>query len=195
MSIISLNAERVTLEHVSKGDEMAFEELFNAYHQELGGYVLRLTKSLSLTEEIVQDVFFKIWTNREQLNQINNFRSYLFIVSRNHAYNVMRQQLRKEVLHQTWVEQHLHDLTSDAEPDKEKFYTLIDEAVLLLPPQQQKAWILSRREGLKHKEIASKLVLSQETVKRHISMAIGTITRYVKANVDKVLILFTFLFD
>lgn len=193
MGIDSSNHVDIILKQVSEGNERAFKQLFEVFHQELGSYIFRLVKSLPLAEEVVQDVFIKIWTKRDQLIHVENFRSYLFTMSRNHAYNALRQQLREETQQQKWVTFYKDEMMDEKGPDLEEYYALIDEAVLSLPPQQQKTWLLSRKEGLKHKEIALKLVLSRETVKRHISMAMDTISRYVKDNAGKIKMFFSFL--
>ena len=74
--------ERELLAKVARGDQRAFNELFEAYYSTLGEYVLKTTKSISLTEEIVQDAFIKIWMKRETLTQISNFKNYLIVTCR-----------------------------------------------------------------------------------------------------------------
>ena len=175
------------LEKVAQGDEQAFSRLFHLFHQQLGDYVLRLTKSLPLTEEIVQDIFLKLWTRREQLAGVLNFRAYLFTATRNHAFNILRDEARKAVLYQSWVSELSYSEDPDAGTDHEKYYTFLEEAVAHLAPQQQKVWRMSREDGMKHEEIAENLQLSRETVKRHISLALASISRYVKNNAGNVL--------
>lgn len=175
------------LNQVAQGDEQAFSRLFYLYHQELADYVLRLTKSLPITEEIVQDVFIRIWTRREQLLGISNFRAYLFIACRNHTFNMMRDEARKALLYQKWVADIPFSEDPENAPDREKYYLIIEEAVSMLAPQQQKAWRMSREEGLKHEEIAQRMQLSKETVKRHVSLALAAISRYIKSNAGNVL--------
>lgn len=187
MSLKVIYNELFLLEKVAKGDEQAFALLFYEFHQELGSYVFRLTKSLPVSEEIVQDVFVKVWTKRDQLKDVKNFRAFLFTVARNQTFNSLRDEARKALLNQEWYS----DLSFSEEqgygPDRERMFDLIDEAISLLPPQQKKAWQLSREDGMKHEEIADRLHLSRETVKRHISLAIASITRHVKNQADTVL--------
>ncbi|CAG5002198.1 hypothetical protein DYBT9275_02835 [Dyadobacter sp. CECT 9275] len=175
------------LEKVAQGDEQAFSSIFYMFHQELGDYVLRLTKSLPLTEEIVQDIFLKLWTRREQLAGIQNFRAYLFTATRNHAFNILRNEARKAILYQNWVSELPHSEDPDAVQDHEKYYSFLEAAIAHLAPQQQKVWRMSREDGMKHEEIAENLQLSKETVKRHISLAMASISRYVKNNAGNVL--------
>lgn len=187
MLIKSLYTETELLTQIAAGNESAFAQLFYKFHQELGDYVYRLTKSLPLTEEIIQDVFIKIWTQRKHLNKIEHFRAYLFTISRNYTLNVMRNEARKALLYQEWITNFEESTELETVSDLEKYFILIDQAVASLPPQQQKAWLMSRKEGLKHEEIAIRLQLSKETVKRHITLAMAFISSYVKSRVGNVL--------
>lgn len=187
MRAAPLYDEKTLLKQVSEGSETAFSQLFHSFHHQLGDYIFYLTKSLPLAEEIVQDVFMKIWEKREQLETVNNFGAYLFTISKNQAFNVLRQQAREAVKLQK-LASHVTSEQEVLEPDMEKYFILIDTAVSQLPAQQQKVWLLSRQEGLKHEEIATRLSLSRETVKRHISLALTSIRRYVKLHVYMLLL-------
>lgn len=190
MRAVPLYDEKLLLSQAAEGNEKAFSQLFYSFHQELGGYMFYLTKSLPLAEEIVQEVFIKIWEKKEQLISINNFRAYLFTISRNHAFNALRQQARDAVKLQKWILDIEHETETIYDSDLEKYYMLIETAISQLPPQQQKAWLLSRKEGLKHEEIASLLSLSRETVKRHISLALNSIKRYAQKHAYEFIVLF-----
>lgn len=177
------------LSQVAKGDENAFGQLFYAYHQTLADYVFHLTRSMPLTEEIVQDVFTRVWEHRQRLASVTNFRAYLFIISRNYTFNCMRDLAREASRKRQWA---VHQVEPDKHcldvEDEEPLYRLIEEAVRQLPPQQQKAYLLSRQKGLRHEDIALQLQLSKETVKRHISLALRAITAYVRANAGRIML-------
>lgn len=173
--------ENILLPLIAEGDETAFTILFNHWHQRLGDYVFRLTGSMSLAEEIVQDVFVTIWSKRELLVKVNNAGSYIFRLSRNKTLNSLRQTARERVRNAEWIKL---SAVTDNEPNLEQFFSLIDEAVEKLPPQQQRAWILSRRDGLIYEEVAHQMQLSRETVKRHIHLSIRFITNYVKQHAE-----------
>ncbi len=180
------------LEKVAQGDTQAFSKLFYGYHQELAGYIFKLIKSSELTEEIVQDTFLKIWTQRESLHKIDNFRAYLFTMSRNYTFNVMRAETRKLLHQQQWVAEQMSAMPEDV-ADLERKFSLLDEAIAQLPSQQRKVWTLSRKDGLKQEEIARHLQLSRETVKRHISLATSSIIRFVQHKSDTLLFILLFL--
>jgi RNA polymerase sigma-70 factor (ECF subfamily) len=183
MSDLILPCEKELLLKVANGDEHAFSELFNSYHQLLGTHIYRITDSVELAEEVVQDVFLKIWVSRETLTAVQNFKAYLFVISKNHALNCLRK-LAKERVHQKNLEENALSLISENNPDLEVYYSLLDEAIDHLPPQQQKVYLLSRHSRLKYDEIASQMGLSRETVKKYLQGATHSITSFVQSNID-----------
>jgi len=185
MAIISPPNENELLYRLTTGDQRAFTELFDAYYKPLGEYVFKLTESLPVTEEIVQDVFIKIWIKRETIVELKSFKNYLFILCRNQTFDALRKKAKEHVFQQK-LEHFLKEesaLEGLGNPIDE-YREWIDQAVAKLPPQQQKVYILSRYERLKHEEIAAKLQLSTETVKKHIQHAVRFIQTDLRSRVD-----------
>jgi RNA polymerase sigma-70 factor (family 1) len=173
---------------VASGDEHAFAELFNAYHNLLGSHIYRITDSMELAEEVVQDCFLKIWLNREALKDVQNFKAYLFVISKNHALNCLRK-IARERLHQKAIEQNTFAPEPASVADIKDYYTILDEAINHLPPQQQKVYLLSRHNRLKYDEIATQMGLSRETVKKYLQGATHSITSFVQSNMDLTLVI------
>lgn len=171
MIVLPSDRERALLCRIAEGDEAAFSELFYAYHQRLGAYVYRLTESRPATQEIVQDVFVKIWVRRSGLAGVANFDAYLFTAARNHVFNYIRNMAR-ERSRQAELEV---VTTVEMETPEEDYHSLLDEAVAHLPQQQQRVYRLHKQEGLSHAEIAERMQLSVETVKKHMSLALRAI--------------------
>ncbi|MEH6305909.1 sigma-70 family RNA polymerase sigma factor [Olivibacter sp. CPCC 100613] len=171
---------------VSKGNEHAFSLLFRQYHLHLASFVYKLTDSYELTEEIVQDVFLKIWINRKQLTKVKNFKAYLFTVSKNHSINCLKQVVKERAHRQHWEEEYRHlpdgnELTG--------YHFLLDQAIEALPPQQQKVYVLSKQQQLKYTEIADQMGISKETVKSYLKLATSTIIGYLKKHIYLLLLL------
>lgn len=175
-----------TLQEVSKGDENAFRDLFRQYADHLYAYIWQLTKSRELAEEVVQDIFLQIWISREALAEVRNFRNYLFVIARNHALNAIKKMMRERKRAMEWE---MARGEADSPPPQEPDLDIVEEAIRQLPAQQQKAWLLSRRQGKKYHEIAREMQLSRETVKKYIQYATQSIVRYVSSRASALLLI------
>jgi len=176
------NRETDLLKRISAGDHLAFSELFDFYHHNLGAFIYNITKSQELAEEITLDVFLKIWMTREALSNVKNFKAYLFTVSRNAAISGLRKIIKERTKRIEWIKSPAID--DDDGPEKETYLSLIDEAINCLAPQRKKIYLLSRQQGLKYDEIADQLGISRHTVRAHIQQAVDSIVKYVKARID-----------
>lgn len=195
MSATTLHNERELLLAMAKGDEKAFRQLFHHYWRHIYSVAFAFTKSIVLSEEIVQDVFLKVWLKRELLTPVKNFKGYLFTVARNHIYN----ELRKKSCEQAFAE-HLEEcfIEISSLPEQQlllkETQSLVDEAVAHLPVQQRTVYELSRKEGLDHSQIADKLGISKLTVKSHMNKALHVIRRAYQSSTGELLfILFILL--
>lgn len=186
------DSETTLLMEVAAGNEAAFGQLFNRYHQQLGTYIFRITNSYELVEEIVQDVFLKIWLNREVLAEVRNFKAYLFVLSKNYALNHLRKLTKEQLMKNKWEEDCIKSLMPENIIDN-MYYSLLDEAIDQLPLQQQKVYVLSRHQRLKYSEIAENLDLSRETVKKYLKIATASITAYVKTSLEVIVLILIFL--
>jgi RNA polymerase sigma-70 factor (family 1) len=163
---------------VAQGDERAFTALYNRYHQRLAVHIYRITKSTELAEEVVHDVFLKIWLNRETLTGIGNFPVYLYVISRNAALNCLKRTAREKAL-TTDFDPALDQLPLAETSEEDYRYILIDEAIDRLPPQQRQAYLLARHERLTYTEVAMRMGLSKETVKKYLQIATEFISGYI----------------
>ncbi len=176
---------KIILLKVAEGDENAFGVLFKAYYNQLGEFVMRITESEPLTQEIVQDVFLKIWINRNSLSEVNSFKAYLLVVARNHTFNCLKQIAREKHHKNEWLKTEVQNASNNVDESDENYTEgLIDEAIELLPPQQKKVYILSRREGKKQIEIASEMNISLETVKKHMVLALRFLKTYLRTHIN-----------
>lgn len=191
----STNNLKVLLLKVAEGDEKAFSQLFKTYYNQLGDFIMRITESEPLTQEIVQDVFLKIWTNRISLIEVDCFKAYLLVVARNHAFNCLKQIARERSRNKEWVKTVLHQASINVD-DNTIINTedLVDEAVELLPPQQKKVYTLSRRYGMKQIEIATELNISLETVKKHMVLALRFLKNHLRTHINLFILFMASLF-
>ncbi|UAY57104.1 RNA polymerase sigma factor [Arachidicoccus terrestris] len=166
------------LQEIARGDEQAFKQLVDTYSDRLGLFIAAITKDHQLAQEVVQDVFLKIWQNRESLIAVNNFQNWLFVISKHRAINALRRAIS---LHYTPDEQIIVETDNqDLLLEKERRFCLLDEAVANLPEQQRKVYLLSRRGGKTYKQIAAELELSPGTVKKYLQLAVAQIIKQVE---------------
>lgn len=179
MQLSALHNERELLQMISEGDEQAFAAVFDHYRNGIYGVALKLTHSTTVAEEIVEDVFLKIWVRRATLNEIENFSAYLFIVARNETYKILKQIAKnyKIVLLSENNEALIHNNTEDYVIHKE-FTSLLQKAIDRLPHQQKQVYKMIKEEELKRGEVAERLQLQPETVKFHLAQAMKSIRTY-----------------
>ena len=187
----SVNTEKELLLRVAGGDEIAFRILYDGYHQLLATYIFRLTRSMTETEEIVHDVFVKLWMARESLAAVENVKAYFFVISRNHALNVIKRRMRELLQEQQFMQDTTSSLTT-ADSQDDLMNSLIDKAIDQLPPQQKKVFLLSRHERLTYREIAASMGISRETVKTYLQHATNSITKYIRENIEISLLIMFF---
>ena len=164
---------------VAGGHEAAFRELVVRFSGLLYTYVYRHVESKEVTEELVQDVFTQIWLTREALSEVRNFRTYLYVVSRNQAMNALKKMLRDHHKHQEYQQLELVQEPDEHRMDRELQLSIIEEAIEKLPAQQKRAWVLSRREKLTYQQVAREMDISRETVKTYLQHAHHFIGKYL----------------
>lgn len=182
MLLSKVQNEHILLQRIAMDDEQAFRELFIFYHHEIGSFIHSLLHDRETTLEIVQDIFVKVWLNRTRLLEIDNFTAYLFITTRNHVLNKIRQSLREKEKHTSYLQSAriLESIAPEEPHNIEERYQLLEKAVNNLPPQQQKVFTL-RQQGLKNPEIAKVLNISTVSVAKYQQLALRFINDYVKA--------------
>jgi RNA polymerase sigma-70 factor (ECF subfamily) len=189
----SIDTERALLYQIASGDQRSFTVLFEYYSKTVYPFALKLTRSEELAEEILQEVFLKIWINRQNLSEIENFGAYLNRMTRNYAYNVLRR-IAHENLIAFELSQQLTEEVNNTEEEvnyKDLEHSLA-QAISCLTPQQKLIYTLCHQEGLKYSEVAGRLNISSSTVHTHMKLALKFIrTYFIRINT---LILFFSLF-
>lgn len=168
--------ERELLEKIALGDQSAFTALFTHHQIMVYDYSLRLTRSKSQAQEIVQKVFIKIWVNRAALATVENFGAYLNRATRNESYSALRVIAARTLRE---VELTELEITCGSDASHRVIYNesalILKSAVDNLPPQRKLVYQLCHEEGLKYDEVAAKLNISSGTVHKHMKLALKTI--------------------
>ena len=191
----STQIEKELLAQVAAGNEQSFKILFSTYNERLLNYIFTIIKSREVAEEVVMDVFLKIWLGRDIITQIENFDAFIFRVAHNRSIDILRSIARApEFRDMLWEELQLSGSdTADAYILHKEFQTKLREAVSLLSVQRRKAYQLSRDEDMSHEQIARHLGLSRNTVNNHIVEAQRFIRSYLSDNLDIALLFLLFV--
>lgn len=173
------DTETNLLRQLTEGNQSAFTELFHAYRDKLFSFLLRICSSPQQAEDIVQDVFLKIWTMRADLLEIRDFEPYLYRMSHNHAVNMLRKNARESAFRSKM--QALPSLgLPEQEMNRKETEATIRHAIEGLTKQQKQVFILSREQGLNQKEISEKLEITIPTVKSHMTQALRFLRSHCK---------------
>jgi RNA polymerase sigma-70 factor (family 1) len=191
---MTANEENVLLQQIAAGDEKAFAVLVERKWNNIYSQALTYLKSTHYAQDVVQEVFLKIWQKRKELPKVERFDSFLFIIARNHIVSELRKRINSSLALDNFdfVEE---NFVPDKTLSQKNLRQVLLKAINLLPQQQRTAYLLSRDEGLSHEEIARQMQLSKETAKKHICRALNFLRTYVRAHSDlPVIFLITSLF-
>lgn len=174
------NELKVLIDKMKSGDRESFNQIFRRYYSPLVRFCVRFVADADQAAEIVQDLFVKLWTNRERLSFTISFESYMMRSVRNAAITY----INKERAH-TDANERIYTDESDANDPSETLQSNNLEAsyqkvLATMPEKRREVFLASRFEGLKYVEIAQKLGLSQKTVEAHMSAAIKQLREGLK---------------
>jgi RNA polymerase sigma-70 factor (family 1) len=174
------NIDNELFARLARGDEDAFRQIVHFFYRKMLPLTISLVKSESRARDIMQEVFLKLWLNREGLTTIENPAAWLNVVVSNTTSNYIRAQLRYELRVKNLVAnaQDKQDIWEDL--DAKFTQALIDDAVSQLPAKRKQVFLLSRSEGLSRKEIASRMNISENTVRNQLAEAIMFIQENLK---------------
>jgi RNA polymerase sigma-70 factor (family 1) len=175
--------DKYCLVKIKEGDEFFFNIIFEKYRNRLFNYLYKVSKSKEVAEEIVLDVFLKLWHGREAITEIQELDSFLYRIAHNKAIDFFRAAKRspqlQEAVWEALTEISSSTFNADAKLQSNNLQTLIHEAISQLSPQRKKVFELRHNEGLSYAEIAKKLNLSPNTVRNHLAASIEFIKLYL----------------
>ena len=172
------------IEELVLGSHEAFRCLFMNYFPKVKYFISHLIKSEVIAEELAQDVFMRIWENREQLRNVVSFNTYVYRMAKNIALNY----LRHKYLEENYLEEYdgETEFTIEGELYAREIKLLEQLTVSRMPPKRKAIYEMSRKDGLTNDEIATRMGISKKTVENHLNLALKEI--------KKTLFLFTSFF-
>lgn len=172
--------EKETVRKLKHGDEEAFAFLYNQYWKQVYNFTkLYFIASMDI-EEIVQEVFVKVWESHSFINEDKSFEGYLFTITKNVIFNHSRRYYKEVALKMTAIQAVEESYDIEGELDAADLKKYIDELVKLLPPRQQEVFRMSRELHMTNNEIAQRLSITERSVERHINLAL----KFIKKNLS-----------
>jgi RNA polymerase sigma-70 factor (ECF subfamily) len=158
---------------LKQGNEQALKEIFTRYNKLLYSYAYKKLEDQEEAKDLVQDLFIRLWSNRESFLLKTSLPSYLFRAVRNRALDIFAHKKIKSdyvASFQAFIDR--PQSTTDYLVREKDISALIDREIQSLPPKMREIFILSRKENYSHKEIAKKIGISEETVTKQIKRAL-----------------------
>lgn len=180
---------------LKEGDRIAFDVIYKFYSNRIYSRILSMVKLPEVTDELVQDIFLKVWEKKMDINESLSFQAWLYRIAQNIVYDYYRrlaldEKMRSHML-ETYAE--LYNQTEDYILNKERAQ-LLDKALAQLPTQRQLIFKLCRIEGKSYEEAASLLNISTSTVSNQLVKATKNIKDYVFFNSKEFIIYIILLY-
>lgn len=166
------------------GDRQAFGQLYHRYKAKVYGISLKLIKSEVLAEELLQDVFVKIWMNRERIDPGKSFSSYLYRITENLVLDIYRRAARDRKLQERLVEAVSDRYSLEEVIYRKESMAILNKAIRQLPPQRRRVFTLCKLEGKSYEEAGRELGVTVSTVNDHIVKATRVIKNCLFRNQD-----------
>ncbi|MDO6605653.1 RNA polymerase sigma factor [Arenibacter palladensis] len=186
------NKDTFILESLKNGDERAYKILYDKYYTDLIVYCYNLTKDKDRAEDIVQQTLVKIWIKKDTLQIKSSLKNYLY----RSVYNTFLKEYRKikkeELALSELKNTVLMDFVEKDESFLEERMKLLESAIDQLPKKNREVFLLSKKSGYKHKEIAFQLEISEKAVEKHVSRATQSIKKWLKEKKDNLLLVFLY---
>ncbi|QKJ30669.1 RNA polymerase sigma-70 factor [Mucilaginibacter mali] len=178
-------AEPRLLELAAQGDRDAYASLYQFYLPRLYKYLFGIIRSREDTEEILHDMFLKLWEDRANLARVQSFNSYIFRIAKNKLLNLYKhQQVARKAI--DYFTQNASESTDAADERLiyRQYQSVIDAAINSLPPKRRQVYELCTQQELSYDEVADQMGISRSMVKKQIYAAKDHIREYLQMHAD-----------
>lgn len=181
------------IERLNHGEKDAFNEIFYLFHRKIFLFCLKYHFSKEESEEVVQDVFLKLWLNKKNIDPSQNLQSYIYTIAKNLILNSLKRKAHQKAAYDYQI--NFKDIYTETEnliitKDLEK---LFEDAIQILPVKRREIFVLSRKEGLSNKEIAERLNISLKTVESQMRLSFQFLKGVLKKYANIITVLFYFI--
>ena len=177
-----------TLINLKEGNHLAFIEVYDAYHKGLYTFIRKYIYDKQVAEDIVHDVFMKLWEIKNRVDPQRPIINYLHRITRNYVYKELTktQNFKHSIDRLDLLSLNIQEAPVDILYQQREYEKILKTAVNRLPVQRKRVFILCRQQGKTYSEAAKHLRISPHTVKEHMSLAMRDIKEYICKNTDLV---------
>jgi len=175
--------ENILVLNLKNGDENSFKFLYEKYYSTLISFSYKYLKSKEESEEIVQNIFSKIWERRSDLNESLNFKSYLFQIAVNDIYNRFKKKVHEKKYHDFQKESNNYPVSLSICENRFDFQDILDmvkKVIDKFPPQRKLIFTMKKLDELTNAEIANKLSISVRTVENQVLRGVKSVRSELK---------------
>lgn len=176
-----MTEEKELLRNLRDGDEYAFKTLYDAYAPRLAARLFQLLRSEELAEDILQDLFIKIWEVRHTINPELNFGALLYKIAANLSKNAYRRNLYDQVMRKQINPDHGHNPIEES-LNQSDAKEVLQAALNKLTPRQREVYVMHKIDGLSYQEISSRLNISASAINHHIQEANKQLKNILRSN-------------
>jgi RNA polymerase sigma-70 factor (family 1) len=171
--------QSMLITRLRQGNKDAFAEIYGLYSRKIYLRVYKLVKDKDVTDEIVQELFIKIWELHRSIDETKSFQSYLYTIAQNMVYNHFRKLASDNKLIQHLITG--TDQVTDVETllESKEISGLVKTAIDQLSPQRKMAFTLCKLEGKSYKEVSELMGISPATINSHITQSLQHIRNYI----------------
>lgn len=183
------NDNNLLIEALRNGDEKAYAYLIDTYHHKLCVYANSLVKNIYSAEDIVQNVFIKVWEQRTRLKPDHALKSFLYKLVYNEFIDLYRKNQSLFSLEKSYYDALNSIVFEDDSESFQRVLNVVNKEIQNLPPKCKEVFILSKKEGLTNIEIAEHLDVSVKTVEAQITKAFSILRTSLEEKIKNVLFL------
>ena len=187
MKLSSDNITQELLTRLKNGDILAFDQIYEMYSHKLFSFVFKILKNEAEVDDIVQEVFVKIWESRDKLKDYKLLNAYIFTI----AYNNSIDLIRKRISNNKYLELLKYSASINFTPtiisqiEFNELSSKVEKLIAQIPDRQKQVYLLHREEGMTYPQIAEQMGISQNTVENHMAKAL----KYLRQNVGNSLLI------